>query len=69
MADKTPKTCNLITVNPFKYDGKHYAVGEVLMNVDAELALELTGAGRTELATEERLAEAKKAAKAAAKAE
>lgn len=65
MADKTPKTVNLVTTNPFKHEGEHYAVGHVLMGVEAELALELTGAGRTKLATEEDIAAAKKAAKKA----
>lgn len=64
MADKAPKTVNLVTVDPFKHAGQHFAVGQVLTNVESELALELTGAGRTRLATEEDLAVAsKKAAK------
>ena len=65
MADKAPKTVNLVTLNPFKMEGQHYAVGEVLMNVETELALELTGAGRTRMASEEDIAAAAKAAKAA----
>ena len=64
MADKAPKTVNLVTVDPFKHAGQHFAVGQVLNDVDSELALELTGAGRTRLATEEDLAAAKKPAKA-----
>ena len=58
MADKAPKTVNLVTVDPFKHAGEHFAVGQVLANVEAELALELTGAGRTRLATEEDLGDA-----------
>ena len=61
MADKAPKTVNLVTVDPFKHNGKHFAVGEVLTAVESELALELTGAGRTRLATEEDMATAKTA--------
>ena len=66
MADKTPKTVNLVTLNPFKHDGDHFVVGQLLSNVEPELALELTGAGRTRLATEEDLAAVKKAAKVVA---
>lgn len=60
MADKAPKTVNLVTTNAFKHDGKHYAVGDLLTNVDAELALDLTGSARTRLATEDDLAAVKK---------
>jgi hypothetical protein len=49
--EKETKPVALYTVNPFKLDGEHYAVGDVLLNVPAELALELTGAGRTRLAS------------------
>lgn len=64
--DKEPKPVALITTNPFKHDGDHYAVGDVLLNVPYELAVELTGAGRTRLATEaEAAAAGKKKAKAA----
>lgn len=66
MADKTPKTVNLVTCDPFKHDGRHYAVGDVLSGVDAELALELTGAGRTRLASDDDMAAAKKTKRAEA---
>jgi hypothetical protein len=66
MADKAPKTVNLLTLNPFKMEGEHYAVGQVLTDVEAELALELTGAGRTRLASDEDMAAAAKAAKISA---
>lgn len=60
----TPKTVNLMTVTAFKAFEKHHAVGDVLTSVDSEVALELTGAGRTRLATETEVADSKKAAKA-----
>ena len=62
---ETSKTCNLVTVSPFKHAGEHYVVGQVLHDVESDLALELTGAGRTRLASEDDLAAAKKPAKAA----
>ena len=46
------KPVDLVTLNGFKHDGIHYAVGDKLTAVPAALALELTGAGRTRLATE-----------------
>ena len=58
---ETPKTVNLVTVTAFKHAEKHHAVGDVLINVEADLALELTGAGRTRLASEDDLAAGKKA--------
>lgn len=65
-----PKTVNLYAINPFKHDGEHFAVGDVLFNVEAELAKELTGANRTRLATDEdvKAFEAAKAKAAKAKA-
>lgn len=60
------KKVNLYTVTAFKHDGQHIAVGAVVFDVEAELAKELTGAGRTRLATPEEAAEAVKAAKKAA---
>lgn len=64
-----PKPVTLIVVNACKIDGKHVAVGEILTDVEFDLACELTGAGRTRLATDDDLAaaaSAKKPAKAAA---
>lgn len=62
-----PKTVNLIVTNACKVDGDHLAVGELLLNVEADLAIELTGAGRTRLATAEDIAAAEAAAKKADK--
>lgn len=69
MAKTESKPVDLYTVDPFKHDGKHFAVGDLLLGVEAELAKELTGAGRTRLATAEDVAAAKSggAKKAAAK--
>ena len=62
-----PKPVSIVVINACKVDGKHLAVGEVLLDVEPELAFELTGAGRTRLATAEDLAAVKKkAAKAEA---
>jgi hypothetical protein len=58
MAQSKPVT--LYCTSAFKLEGKHIAVGTVLHDVEPELAKELTGAGRTRLATAE---DAKKAAK------
>lgn len=51
-----PKTVHLMTISAFKREGEHIAVGTVLRDVEAELAKELTGAGRTRLATADDLA-------------
>jgi hypothetical protein len=56
----TPKPVSIVVVNACKVDGKHLAVGDVLLDVEPDLAFELTGAGRTRLATAEDLAAAKK---------
>lgn len=50
------KPLDLICIDPFKHEGKHYAVGDVLRNVPKDDALELAGAGRARLATEEEAA-------------
>jgi len=63
MSNTDGKPVDLTTIDPFKHDGNHYAVGDVLFGMDPELAKELTGAGRTRLATDEESAAAKKAAK------
>lgn len=65
MAKSEPKPVNLVCINACKVDGEHIAAGELLMNVEAELAMELTGAGRTRLATDDDIAAAKSAAKSA----
>jgi hypothetical protein len=62
MSNDNAKPVTLVTINPFKHEGKHYAEGEVLRDCDPELAKELTGAGRTRLATEEDLKKGKKSA-------
>ena len=61
---KDPKPVNLLCIEACKVDGNHLAKGEVLMNVPYDLATDLTGAGRTRLATDEDIAAAKKAKKA-----
>ncbi|MCX8003418.1 MAG: hypothetical protein N2688_00430 [Burkholderiaceae bacterium] len=61
-----PKNVNLIVIDAVKIDGEHYAVGDVLTNVEPELAKELTGAGRTRLATEDEVARATKKRRASA---
>ena len=63
--DKQPKTVNIIITDAVKIDGKHHAIGEVLTDMEAELAKELAGSGRARLATAEEVAAAAKAAKAA----
>jgi hypothetical protein len=50
-----PKTVNLLVINACKVEGQHIAVGEILTDVEAELAMELTGAGRTRVATDEEI--------------
>ena len=62
-----PKPVTLVVIDPVKIDGKHVAVGDILTDIDYELAVELTGAGRTRLATDDDIAAALDAAKAAAK--
>lgn len=52
MAEKS-KPVTLVTTSPFKMDGEHYEVGQIVPDVPAEQAKELTGAGRTKLATAE----------------
>lgn len=49
MAQAKPIT--LYCISAFKLEGKHIAVGTVIPDVEPELAKELTGAGRTRLAT------------------
>lgn len=63
MSKTEGKPVDLTTIDAFKHDGDHYAVGDVMSSMDPELAKELTGAGRTRLATDEESAAAKKAAK------
>lgn len=62
----TPKPVSIVVINACKVDGKHLAVGDVLLDVEPEIAFELTGAGRTRLANADDLANAgkKKANKA-----
>lgn len=64
----TEKKVTLVVVNPCKINGEHAAQGQILTDLDPELAYELTGAGRTRLATDEDIAAAKKAAKKTAEA-
>lgn len=60
------KTVDLYATTAFKIDGAHVAQGAILLDVEAELAKELAGAGRARLATPEDMAAAKKAAKSEA---
>ena len=62
------KPVDLVTTDAFKHDGKHWAIGDVLLGVEPDLAKELTGAGRTRLATDDDKAAVAKAAKKAEKA-
>lgn len=62
------KTVNLYAITPFKLDGEHVAVGTVIEGVESERAKELTGAGRTRLASAEEAAPKRAKAEAAAKA-
>lgn len=64
MSKQQAKPVDLVCTSPFKHDGRHYAMGEVLMQCEPELAFELAGAGRARLATDEDKAKAKAAAKA-----
>ena len=61
MAEK--KTVSVTIIDAVKVDGVHYAVGDVLKDIDVELAKELAGAGRARLASDEDMAP-KKPAKA-----
>lgn len=47
------KNVPIYITDAVKIDGKHYAVGDVLPDMEPELALELAGAGRARLATED----------------
>ncbi len=60
--NENPKPVDLMAIGAFKHDGEHIAAGTVLFAVESDLALELTGAGRTRLATEEEVAKARKKA-------
>ena len=53
-----PKLVNLVCTNAFKHADRHYAIGEILEGIPYELATDLTGAGRTRLATDEDIAAA-----------
>lgn len=66
MANPNGKPVSLFAVSAFKHDGQHFAVGDVVNDVEPELAKELTGAGRTRLATAEEVAAAARPAKKAA---
>ena len=68
MSTPEGKPIDLVTIDAFKHDGKHWAVGEVLLAVEPDLAKELTGAGRTRLANDDDKAAVAKAAKKAEKA-
>lgn len=59
MAEAKPVT--LIVIDSCKIAGRHVSRGEILPDTPADLARELTGAGRTRLATEADLAKAKSA--------
>jgi hypothetical protein len=51
--DKQAKPVDIVCVDAFKLDGRHVGVGEVIEQVDPELAKELAGQGRARLATDE----------------
>ena len=53
-----PKPVTLVCTNAFKHADRHYGIGEILEGVEYELATDLTGAGRTRLATDEDIAAA-----------
>lgn len=60
-----PKNVSIYITDAVKIEGAHHAVGEVLHNVEPELAKELAGAGRCRLATDDDTAQPAKAAKKA----
>jgi len=62
------KTADLYITDAVKIDGEHHAQGEIICDVEAELAKELAGQGRARLATEAEVAAARKGDKKAAKA-
>lgn len=66
--NKAPKPLTLVVIDPVKIEGEHFAIGEILKDVDYDLASQLTGAGRTRLANEEDLAKASAKSKKAAPA-
>jgi hypothetical protein len=57
------KPVDLVVTDPFKHDGRHWAIGEIVPQVKPELAKELAGNGRARLATDEDRAAVAKAAK------
>lgn len=56
---KTAEPVDLFCISGFKHDGRHFAVGDVLPAVEADLAKELAGNGRARLATAEEASAAK----------
>lgn len=60
--NENPKPVDLVAISAFKHDGEHIAVGTCVLDVESDLALELTGAGRTRLATADESAKARKKA-------
>ena len=67
--DEKAKPVSITITDAVKIDGKHKAVGDVLIDFDGELAKELAGAGRARLATAEEIAKQAKADAKAAKTE
>ena len=55
---------DIIIVEPTAIDGKHFAVGTVLKNVETALAMDLAGSGKARVATDELIAEFNARAKA-----
>jgi hypothetical protein len=53
------KSVTLVVIDACKVAGRHVSVGDILPDVPLDLALELTGAGRTRRATDEDLSKAK----------
>lgn len=60
MSKSEGKPVTLICIDSCKIDGRHVARGEILPDVEPDLAKELTGAGRTRLAAPEEIAAARK---------
>lgn len=54
------KNVPIYITDAVKINGEHYAVGDILQDVEPELAKELAGAGRARLATDEDMAAKKK---------
>lgn len=63
-----PKPVDLITTVGVKIEGEHVDAGTMLPAVEFELAMDIVGAGRARLASDEDIAAAAKVAKTKANA-